>query len=89
MGAKELCFSAIGPKIHCRGILVQQQGCWDKGSHPKSFQVCVICLEYRHALGLQYNMVGMKRQPQYTTLIPNNESKVSLQKEAVMFESDV
>jgi hypothetical protein len=34
-------------------------------------------------------LTGIQTGPQYTSLIPNNEGKLSLWKEAPVFESDV
>jgi hypothetical protein len=39
--------------------------------------------------GLQYDLAGIQTHPFYTPLVPNNVDKVSLLKEAAMFEGDV
>ena len=43
----------------------------------------------RYTLDSKYNMARIQTCPQYTPLIPSDKGKVSLQKEASMFESDI
>ena len=69
-----------------RIILIEQHVCSGKGSHPKTFYICVIWFKL-HTLNPSGWNIDMSFNPKCTPLIPNNEGKVSLKNKAPKFKS--